>query len=69
MDGISVSQFLVILAIAFPICWVYTIVDLLKSERKDKVVWVLILIFLNFIGVIFYWTLKPKTPVTDKTQL
>ena len=60
MDGISVSQLLVIIAIAVPIFWIYTLVDLLKSKRKDKFVWILVLIFLNVIGIILYWSMKPK---------
>ncbi len=60
MDGISLTQFFVIFAIAFPLIWVYSLIDLLKSDRNDKVVWILVLIFLNVLGVILYWTLKNR---------
>lgn len=60
MDGISLTQIFVILAIAFPLIWVYSLIDLLKSNRKDKVVWILVLVFLNVLGVVLYWVLKPK---------
>lgn len=60
MDGISFAQFIVILGVAFPIIWIYTIVDLLRTERKDKIIWLLVLIFLNLLGVVLYWIFRPR---------
>lgn len=41
--------------------WVYTIVDILRSQFKQpnqNILWLLLVIFAPFIGVILYWIMK-----------
>ncbi|MCA9385682.1 PLDc_N domain-containing protein [Candidatus Dojkabacteria bacterium] len=50
-----------ILAIGFSVFWIMMLVDLLKHDNKDKVMWLLALIFLNFFGAaLYYFMVKRK---------
>jgi hypothetical protein len=37
--------------------WVWMLIDCLKSSRSDKVVWVIVLLFGNFLGALLYFFL------------
>ncbi|UCG95084.1 MAG: PLDc_N domain-containing protein [archaeon] len=37
--------------------WFWMLIDLLKRDTKDKLVWVLVFIFLNVIGAVLYYFL------------
>jgi len=38
--------------------WIWMLVDCLKKKRfEDKLIWVLVLIFLNVMGAVLYWFL------------
>lgn len=39
------------------IFWFWMLVDLLQRKIEDKLVWVIVLIFLNIIGAILYYFL------------
>jgi hypothetical protein len=43
------------LLIAFLCFWVWMLVDCLKSDREDKLIWILVIIFTNIIGAILYF--------------
>lgn len=45
------------------ITWVYSLIEILKSEFKSqngKIVWLLILIFLGPLGLLLYWVIGRK---------
>ncbi|TAL46901.1 PLDc_N domain-containing protein [archaeon] len=42
---------------AFSIFWLWMLIDLLQRKTPDKLVWVLVLIFLNFLGAVLYYLL------------
>jgi hypothetical protein len=47
--------------------WIWTLIDLLRSDFEDennKIIWLLLVIFLPVIGVILYWLIAPD----QKTQ-
>lgn len=52
-----------ILALPF---WVISLIDILKSrfEGNDKIVWLLVLIFLNIPGMILYRVIGKKQKIT-----
>jgi uncharacterized membrane protein len=54
----SGSEWLIVLLILVGVVfWIYTIVDIVRSKFKDettKIAWLLITIFLGFIGAIIY---------------
>ena len=44
--------------IAAAVFWLWMLIDLLKRRRfEDKLVWVLVLIFINFLGAALYYFL------------
>lgn len=46
------------IAIGVMIAWIYAIVDVVRSEFSvptNKVVWIMVLMFMPFLGVIFYF--------------
>jgi uncharacterized membrane protein YphA (DoxX/SURF4 family) len=48
---------LIIIFIVF-VFWLWMLIDLLKRKKfEDKLVWVLVLVFLNLIGAILYYFL------------
>lgn len=53
-----------LLSIAFPI---YAIVDVSKSNNKDKVLWILIILVGNFVGSIIYWLVGRKNNEPKQT--
>jgi hypothetical protein len=55
--GILASVLLIACAFAPVIFWVWTLVDCIKNEPStdnDKIIWVLIMIFTNFLGSFLY---------------
>ncbi len=63
-----VMLFLVVLMIAVPIMavivWIVMLVDCLQRkfrDKDDKIIWVVVLVFLNIVGaVIYYFLIKRK---------
>lgn len=53
-----------ILILGLAVWWIYSLVHLLKGDRKDKVLWVIVLIGLSFLGAILYWTVGKKKAET-----
>ena len=49
--------------------WIYTIVDVIRSKFNDdttKIVWLLVVILLGFLGSIIYWVIgRPKRVTID----
>lgn len=46
--------------------WIYSIVDVVKSKFNDestKIVWLLVVILLGFLGSIIYWVLGRSSKV------
>ena len=54
MFGWGIPEFLVLLTTIF---WIWMLIDAAMNERDttDKVVWVLIVLFLHFIGAAVYY--------------
>lgn len=60
--GLMIWQFMgAFLAIAYAVFWIYALVDLLKSEFRapqDKLIWALVLIFTNPVGIFLYLSMS-----------
>lgn len=57
---------LVIFTIAF---WICMIIDCVKREFRqpnEKIVWILVLIFLHFLGALIYWGVVKKSSSVSK---
>jgi hypothetical protein len=48
--------------------WIWMLVDCLKSEREDKLVWTLVLLFGNIIGAILYFLIARNKGVKGARQ-
>jgi len=73
ISGISVfaglfTLFFVLFLVAFIVLWFIVFIDILKSDFRggsDKIVWLLIVIFVPFLGVILYFAIG-KNQKIDK---
>lgn len=75
IGGLSPGSFILILfsivAFAFFVFWIITLVDIVRSNFKDpkmKLIWILIVLFANFLGVIIYWIIAPNQKINDFNQ-
>ncbi|MFN3802600.1 PLDc N-terminal domain-containing protein [Belliella pelovolcani] len=73
VGGVSAGVFLLfgLLSFIFFVLWVVTIVNAVQSNFKDpnmKLIWILIILFANFLGVILYWVIAPGQKRSDFNQ-
>ncbi len=54
------SAFMMFLLAA--IFWIWMLADLLERKTEDKLVWTLVLLFLNIIGAIMYYFMVYSKP-------
>lgn len=67
MGGGSLIIFL-LFGIIYGILWLYSLVDILRSEFKDpnmKIIWIVILLFAQGIGPIVYLAMGKSTKITN----
>ncbi len=55
MFGFGIFSFFLMVAAA--LFWLWMFVDLLQRRTEDKLVWAIVLIFLNVVGAILYYFL------------
>lgn len=73
--AVSVVVIPLLLLAAAGIFWLVQLIDLLRRSddefqgRNDKVIWALVLIFLNFIGGLIYFFCKPSNPPESSQTL
>jgi hypothetical protein len=64
MMGLSLTLFFLLLGITGVVFWAWMIVDCAQNEPNqgnDKIVWILIIIFTNWIGaLIYYFVRRPE---------
>ncbi len=71
--GVSVVYFLfigmiLIVSILGTVLWIWMIIDAAKNEKNDDLlVWILILVFLQFIGAVVYYFVR-KRPRDQKKK-
>jgi Phospholipase_D-nuclease N-terminal len=49
--------------------WIWCLVDILKSDFKDgstKLIWLLVVFFLSFLGVVLYFMIGKKQKIIQK---
>jgi len=52
--------FLLVIALVF-VFWIWMLVDaLMRKKFQDKLIWILVIIFLHFIGALIYYFLVYK---------
>lgn len=64
--GIWQTILIVLLIVGF-LLPVIALIDILKSEFKgnDKIIWVLVVLFLNLIGTLLYFSIGRKQKITS----
>ncbi len=48
------------IALALGVFWLWMLVDCLAEQREDKLVWFLVIFFLNLLGAFLYYLLARK---------
>ncbi|OGL94748.1 hypothetical protein A2317_00965 [Candidatus Uhrbacteria bacterium RIFOXYB2_FULL_41_10] len=50
-----------VISIAFFVFWIWMLVDAIQNQKEDRPMWILIIVFLNFLGsIIYYFSEKRK---------
>lgn len=58
-----------VLFIALTIFWVMMLIDCIRRDFKDKVVWVLLFLFFGYLGAILYYFLVKRKNITNSPTL
>jgi phage shock protein C len=69
--GISfMMSFIFLATMLMLVVWIWALVDCLKSKKEttDKLVWVIVIIFLNVIGALLYFFLNEKIKMSGKNK-
>jgi hypothetical protein len=57
--GLILALFVILLAVAALLFWVWMLVDAVqKEEGASKIAWVLIILFLHFLGALIYFFVR-----------
>jgi hypothetical protein len=54
---------IILFSLASVVIWIMALVDALQNKRlegNDKIMWVLLIVFLQFLGAILYYCLAPR---------
>jgi len=65
--AITFSGFFII-AIACALFGVWMIIDCLMNQKEDKLVWVIVLVFLNFFGALLYFFIARSKRIDECRQ-
>lgn len=49
-----------VIALALTVFWLWMLVDCLANQNEDKLVWFLVIFFLNLLGAFLYYLLARK---------
>jgi hypothetical protein len=61
--GLFVLAIIIIVAIVTSLFWFWMLIDCLKRKKyDDKLVWILVLLFLGFAGAILYYYIEREKP-------
>lgn len=69
---ILASLFLFGLILGFFALWLYALISAIKNERLDpnmRVVWVIVIVFVNLIGGLLYLLIAPNRPTAEERWL
>ncbi|MGC9108758.1 MAG: PLDc N-terminal domain-containing protein [Caldimicrobium sp.] len=63
--GIIIGIFILVIPLAIFVLWIWALIDLLKSEFTgyNKLIWLLVLIFLPLLGLILYYFIGRKQKI------
>ncbi len=55
--GLIFAGFWLLVIVGLFIFWLWMIIDLLQRKMDDKLIWIIVLVFLQFLGAILYYLL------------
>ena len=60
------QMIIIVLAFLGIITTIFTLIDIFKSKfnGNDKIIWILVVLFFNLLGVILYFTIGKKQKLT-----
>ncbi len=63
---VSITELLMILILGSVVLWLIALMDILKGDFKgnDKIVWIIVVIFLPVIGPILYFLVGKKQKIS-----
>lgn len=64
------SFLIIVIPLSFFIIWMINLIDILKNEftESNKIIWVLMITFIPFIGNILYWTIGKKQKIPHEEE-
>lgn len=68
--GLGLTEIILLLVLFYVPIWLIAFVDILKSDFKgnDKLIWLLVVIFVPIIGPLSYFFIGRKQKVVGKNQ-
>jgi hypothetical protein len=68
--GLGITEIILLLVLVCVPIWLVAFIDILKSDFKgnDKLVWLLVVIFVPFIGPLCYWFIGRKQKLGGTSQ-
>ena len=72
MFGFGLPELIILLFVLLPIIlWGWALIDVLKSEftGSNKVIWLLVVIFIPLIGILAYYFIGTKQKITAKKAM
>ena len=51
--------------LAFSIFWLWMLIDCIKRQFNDKVLWIILIVFLNLLGAILYYFIVKRKNTID----
>ena len=62
MFGFGIFGFILLALVIF---WLWMLIDVLSNQEKDKIVWFLVVFFLNGLGAILYYFIARKQRLNE----
>ena len=68
--GLGITEIILLLVLLCVPIWLIAFVDILKNDFKgnDKLIWLLVVIFVPFIGPLSYFFIGRKQKIENKNQ-
>lgn len=67
--GLGIFWFLfMVIGILGTIFWILMLIDCIKHERDDKIVWVLVILIINLLGALIYYFVVKRNRKVGKSK-
>jgi hypothetical protein len=68
--GLAVMLVLGMMFVAVFVLWLWAMIDILKNEftRSNKLIWLLVVMLLPFIGMVLYWLIGREQKISGNDE-